>query len=98
MKSKKSNWLRRLTGSVLFLIAAALFMFGCLTKMRSMKEEAGRLDAQIIELKEELSDEKSRKVEEEVEARYYSSDAYKELLARTRFNLIYEGERLYVIQ
>ena len=39
-----------------------------------------------------------RAIESQVQKRYYESDAYKEVLARSRFNLIYEGDRLYIIK
>ena len=98
MKKQKKHWARRVIGGFIFLAAATLFLLACMSKTQDMKTEAEKLDKQIVELQEELAEEKNRKVEEEVKARYYSSDAYKELLARSRFNLIYKGERLYIIQ
>ena len=98
-KAKKGKRvLFSLTGTIVLCALAVAFIMGCLAKTRSLKADAAELDEQIAILEEQLADEKLRALESQVQKRYYESDAYKENLARNKFNLVYAGERLYIIE
>ena len=97
-KRKSERVLNTFTVSVVFLVLAAAFILGCISKNNSLKADAGALDQQITVLEEQLEDEKMKALESQVQQRYYESDGYKESIARNTFNLIREGERLYIIQ
>ena len=97
-KRKSERVLNTFTVSVVFLVLVAAFVVGCVTQNNSLKADAGALDQQIMVLEEQLEAEKMEALESQVQQRYYESDAYKESVARNTFNLIREGERLYIIQ
>ncbi len=98
MARQKRSFFSTFAGMILFLLCAAVFLLGCVIKNRSLKNDAAELDQQIAVLEEQLEEEKMKAIESQVQQRYLESDAYKEILARTRFNLIHEGDRLYIIK
>lgn len=98
MQKRKRHFISTFAGTVLFVFCAVVFLLGCVIKNRSLKNDAAQLDQQIAVLEEQLEEERMRAIESQVQKRYYESDAYKEILARSRFNLIYEGDRLYIIK
>ena len=58
------------------------------------KKESAKKDLKT----DNTQQEKMKALESQVQQRYYESDGYKESIARNTFNLIREGERLYIIQ
>ena len=97
-KKRKMPKIRVLLSTVLFVTLAAVFLMLCTWKMRSMSAGNADLDAQIQALQEAIVEEKNQQLEERVRQSYYESDAYKEKVAREQFNLIYEGETLYILK
>ena len=87
-----------LSKSVLVLIFMAIVFLGCMYKVQSLKSDADALDEEIASLEEQIEDEKEQQIEDQVLSKYYESDAYKEQLARDRLNLIYSGDRLYILE
>ncbi len=96
-RKRKKPWFRRLFKAAAFAAVAAIFSIGCCLKVQSLHGDERALDVQIQELETQIEEEKERQLDERVLKEYYASDAYKEKIAREKFNLIYPGEKLYVV-
>ncbi len=76
----------------------ALFVVGfvgaCLFETYNLREEQRMLQAECDSLEAQINAEKAKVIEYKVSKAYYTSDQYKEDMARNRFRLIYQGEIL----
>ena len=86
-----------LTGLFSFLFVVG-FLGACAFKTYSLKNEYDALEAQRIQLEEQIEEEKTTALLNKIDQSYYSSDKYREDMARNRFRLIYPGEYLVQIE
>lgn len=93
----KRHPFRTMLAALLFVVCVTAFGLGCRYKIQSLNAQTEDLDKQITKLEQQLEDEKEAQLEGRVQKTYEQSDSYKEQLARKQFNLIFPGERLYVV-
>lgn len=98
MAKRKKPILRTLLSAMVFVVLSTAFLMMCHWKVVSMRSNTVALDEQIQELEQQIEDEKNQQLDEKVLQAYYESDTYKERIAREQFNLIYPGERLYILE
>lgn len=80
-----------------FGIFLILFLSVCVYKTVDLKREARELNAEIADLQVQIQGEKKKQLEAVSRAGYYETDDYLESLARSRFNLVHQGEWIIVV-
>ncbi len=92
---------RRVNG-VLAGLFTFLFVFGflgaCLFQTYTLKQEYDELEAQKISLEAQIEEAKKEALLNKIDQSYFSSDKYREDMARNRFRLIFPGEYLVQIE
>ncbi len=93
MRARRQKKARRIFfGLFVFLFAAV-----CGFKAYQLRQESRHIDEQMAELNQLLEEEKEKQLDAYSKASYCNTDEYKAEVARTQFNLIFEGESLIVI-
>lgn len=88
------QWVRKLAG----FIFAVIFMGACLLQIYSLQQKGRELDQTMVQLEDQIQEEKEKQLQIKVDQEYYQSDQYKEQMARDRCKLIYPDEILIQIQ
>lgn len=84
----------RFLGAFLTALFVVGFVGACLFETYNLREEKLMLQAECDSLEAQINAEKAKVIEYKVSKAYYTSDQYKEDMARNRFRLIYQGEIL----
>ena len=90
--------MKKLIILLVFAAACIAVVMVAQTKVRELKKEAADLDSQIAAVQEHLQEIRASAVETKIQKLYNESNAHKEELARNWLNMIYEGDRVYVIE
>ena len=81
--------------SFLFVVA---FLGACFYQTISLKNELDSLEAQKVQLEEQIEELKAEALLNKIDQSYIISDKYREDMARNRFRLLYPGEYLIQIE
>ena len=81
--------------SFLFVVA---FLGACFYQTISLKNELDLLEAQKLQLEEQIEEAKAEALLNKIDQSYINSDKYREDMARNRFRLLYPGEYLIQIE
>lgn len=96
-KRKKKNSMRSVTFILLLLFTVGL-VYLAHVKVAEMKDKASLLQTRIESLENTLATERFSVAAEKVELMKEQSDEFIEQKGREEFNLIKEGDRVYVIR
>ena len=88
------QWMKKVS-AFLFVV---IFMGACLWQIYELKQQSKVLDQTMVELEEQIEEEKAKELQIKVDQEYYQSDQYKEQMARDRCKLIFPDEILINIQ
>lgn len=86
--------LRFLTAA--FLVSAILMFLFCAYNHSQTNVRLASIEAEKTQIHEALNEEYGKQLDIKTQQKYYTSDAYYAQLARSRFNLLQEGDHIYV--
>lgn len=81
---------------VCFLLFVAVLIGICFASQARFQNEISLIEAQKAAVSADINAEYAKQLDAKASNLYYGSDAYYEALARGRFNLIKEGDHVYV--
>ena len=89
---------RRAARRIFLLLVGVVFWIGCGYKLWKLQAESREYTRRMTELEQQIEQEQEKQLEYKEDKRFYTTDEYKEQLARDHFNLMYPGESLIVIE
>ena len=80
---------------VVFFLA---FVFGCYWNSQQLRQSIAAVHQQTAAIEELIDEELEKQIDLKAQQRYLLTDEYSMRLARAKFNLMRDGEHLYVFQ
>lgn len=89
---------KRILRRIFFLLFAVVFWAGCGYKIFQLRADSREYNKQIAELEGQIEQEKEKQLEYKADQKRYLTDEYKERLARNKFDLVFPGESLIIVE